>query len=117
MLKRFSLAILLVVTLGAAHADDAEETWFGFSQSVKVSWRFQVKSATVNYVHPDTEAQATGLQVGDAIVAVEDCAIPGCSSRRAKALMQASLGETRTFQLQRPDGERYAATLAAIPYR
>lgn len=93
----------------------AEEGWFGFSQRVEVSWLFNVESAVVNYVAKGSPAEKAGIAVGDALLSIEDCAIPGCGAYKAKGLMERNAGENLRLKLKRENGEEYAATLVAAP--
>lgn len=109
---KIAVSILAIAWSTVALGDNG--SWFGFSQEVKASWLFKVKSATVNYVQPDSEAEAKGVAIGDALVAVGNCEIHGCSTRKARQLMDLPVGEVQTFVLRRRGGEQYTVRLIAV---
>lgn len=59
----------------------------------------KLESATVATVKEGSSAQRAGVQVGDKIVSINGCKIPGCSAFKAKSMMNVDAGETAQFQL------------------
>lgn len=115
-MKRFRVAItaLLLTVSWSAAADN--NSWFEFSQEVKVSWLFKVKSAVVNYVHPDGSAEAAGIEVGDELIAVGGCEIPGCPAGKSKKLMDIPVGQVQTFKFRRSSGSEIEVELVAVKW-
>lgn len=111
---RLGVLLLIMAVSSAATADN--NSWFEFSQAVKVSWLLKVKSAEVNYVHPESAAEQAGIQVGDVITAVGGCAIPGCSSSKARQAMDILVGQSQVFRFRRPGGEEFEVELTAVEW-
>ncbi|HEX4871224.1 MAG TPA: PDZ domain-containing protein [Nevskiaceae bacterium] len=97
----------------ASEALAQADGYFGFSQQVSVNWRLNVESAVVNYVAPNSPAQAAGIAVGDAVTDIEGCVVPGCGAYKAKDLMEKKIGEILNLKLKRPNGQEYTASIKA----
>lgn len=115
-LRNIRLGVLLLVMAVSSAATADNNSWFEFSQAVKVSWLLKVKSAVVNHVQAGSAAEQAGIQVGDAITAVGGCAIPGCPSSKARQLMDVPVGQSQVFRLQRPGGEVFEVELTAVEW-
>lgn len=59
----------------------------------------KLESVTVATVKEGSSADRAGVQVGDKIVSINGCNIPGCSAFKAKRMMNVEQGETAQFQL------------------
>lgn len=109
MKRCFTMVGLLMLSSSAlAEAGDK-----GFSLDVTVSGFFspEVKQATIKTVDEGSSAEQQGIQVGDDIVAVDGCEIPGCSASEAKKSLQKEAGETVTLLMLKPNGEKYEANV------
>jgi S1-C subfamily serine protease len=107
------IVTIVVALLFASAAAAQTEGYLGFSQQVSVGWRFNVESAVVNYVAPNSPAHNAGIAIGDSITDIEGCAVPGCGAYKARSLMEKKVGENLNLKLKRPNGEEYTVTLKA----
>lgn len=112
MKKTLLLAASALLPLSAIAADAG---WFGMAINTNISWKMELESATLREVVAQSPAAKAGLANGDAIVRIENCAIPGCGVRKAQKLIEREAGEKLRLELQRADGSRYQATLTAEP--
>ena len=64
----------------------------------------------------DSQAAQLGVDNGDQVIALEDCAIPGCRGRKARKLMNTPEGETRNFTFRKSDGSIVDVRLTAVPW-
>lgn len=103
-------ALLLPLT-----ATSAEPGFFGFALTTSITWTMDVESATVRTVIPGSPAAKAGLVVGDSVVAVEGCAIPGCGALKAEKMLEKPVGEALHLKLKRANGTVYDATVIAGP--
>lgn len=108
--------LIAVVLLAAASAPaQAEEgAWFGFGLTTSVSLFLNVTSAVVNHLHPNSAAAAAGVENGHHLVAIGDCAIPGCGARKAQKLLNVPVGTSVRFTFEKTDGTRFQVPLTAI---
>lgn len=58
-------------------------------------------------------AARAGIKVGDRVVSIENCGIPGCSAARARQLLALSPGDEITLLMQR-GSEQYSADIVAV---
>ncbi|MBB3169521.1 PDZ domain-containing protein [Simiduia aestuariiviva] len=87
---------LLVLPLLAALPSEAHaEGSIGIAAAVSTKGIFspEIERFTISDVHKDSAAQAAGLKVGDQVVAIDGCRIPGCPAKKAKSLMSREPGE------------------------
>lgn len=108
------IALALIVMVVCAPVIANEEGWFGFSQRVEVGWLLNVQSAVVNHVDKASPAEKAGISVGDAIISIDGCDIPGCGAYKAQGLMEKPVGQPLHLKLRKPDGQVYSATLIPI---
>lgn len=111
-------SILLATALLASTASRAEtpEPFFGLSIKVDVDYTFDLESAVINAVLPDSPAARAGILQGDNIIEIEGCAVPGCGAYKTKRLMDKAIGESLHLKLRHPDGTVFSATLVAIEH-
>lgn len=89
------LKIWLICLLLTATAAYAEQGNIGFTANVSVSGviKPELLSMTVKAVSSGSAAEKAGLKAGDEIMAIDDCAIPGCPVHKAQQLMKKKAGE------------------------
>ena len=100
--------ILLGLMLCAASTGYAEEKGsIGFSANVAVDGFFnpEITSFEIDEVHADSPAEKAGLSAGDMVLAIEDCAIPGCDTDDAQDHMDKKAGEELHLKVKTKEGE------------
>jgi len=107
---RIPLLALALLAAPVAQADRTEP-YFGHFLEVDVDFMFDLESAVIRDVRPDSPAAKAGLQTGDRITDIEGCAVPGCGLFKAARLMSTQIGEPLQLKLNRVDGTAYSATL------
>lgn len=87
--------LLSCIMLLAATAAYAQQGSMGFNADVSVSGviKPELRSMTVKAVTTGSAADKAGLKAGDEIMAIDDCAIPGCPVHKAQQLMKKKAGE------------------------
>jgi C-terminal processing protease CtpA/Prc len=80
----------------------------GISANVETDGFFSptLSSYTIQKVKPKSPAENAGIVVGQKIISVEDCKIPGCPVSEAKKLMRKESGATINLLLENPDGSK-----------
>lgn len=117
MLKRtllLSTALCSLFTSTAALA--AEKGKIGLSLDIAVEGGFfnpTLAKVTVKSLVAGGAAEKAGLVVGDQILKIADCAIPGCAADDAKDLMKKNKGESVSFLIKQADGTELTKTVIA----
>lgn len=103
--------ISLLFFLAPVFAD--EEGKRGFVMDVAVSGFFspEIKSAKVTSVEALSNAEKAGIKVGDELVTVFECKIPGCPAKKAKKMISKKTGETVQLSFRRSDKSVYSVEL------
>lgn len=101
-LKRLTLLLALAVAFNCATLLARESGGIGLKVDVKASGFFKptIDSAKVAEVVSGSPAYVAGVAVGDNIIAIDGCAIPGCPAKNAKAAMAKSDGEVIELTLK-----------------
>lgn len=104
-MKKVLVGFLLLLASNA-HAVDK-----GFTLDVTVSGFFspEVSKAVIKSVVAESPAEQAGLSVGDEVLAIEGCEIPGCSAKNAKASFNKEAGDVLVLKMKKPNGEVYQA--------
>lgn len=115
-MNRFFLLTLLAFSF-EANADKYGD--FGLAVRIAGSGYIfpKLQKVEVSLVKPGSSAEAEGISVGDAIVSINGCKIPGCPARKAKASILKGVGEQVTLELRNESGQRYNVTLTAQPFQ
>lgn len=110
-MKLLSIIGLLVLLTTAAIAEDKGYT--GFTLDVGVSGFFspELVSADVIKIDADSPAEKSGINVGDKLIAIDGCKIPGCPAKEGKKLISKLSGQLLPLTLQRADGSEYSVSL------
>lgn len=101
--------ILFVVLLVMSTAVFASEKGsIGFSAEVSVSGFFspELSEVKVKEVFANSPAELAGVVVGDKILAIDGCNIPGCSATKGKKLMAKAPGEKLPLLVEKADGSQ-----------
>lgn len=110
-MKLFSAIGFLMFLTSSVNAEDKGYT--GFTLEVGVSGFFspELVSADVKKVELDSPAEKSGIQVGDKLIAIDGCKIPGCPAQEGKKLISKLKGQQLPLTLQRVDGTEYSVSL------
>jgi predicted metalloprotease with PDZ domain len=68
-----------------------------------------LSSYTIQKVKPNSPAENAGIIVGQKLISVEDCKIPGCPVSEAKKLMRKESGSVINLLLENLDGSKVSA--------
>ena len=70
-------------------------------------WFFspEVDKITAKKVLANSPAEKAGLKVGDKVLSIEDCNIPGCAISKAKAYLKSDSGSKLHLVVENQDGE------------
>ena len=102
------LALALLMSSLSITATAGDKGTLGFSAAVSVDGWFSRKLTEVKIekVFAGTPAENAGLQVGDQILAIDGCEIPGCPSSKAKKLMKREPGQILPLLVKKADGSK-----------
>lgn len=103
------LSILFFVN--TAYADSEGKRGFVLDVAVSGFFSPEVKSAKVISLESHSNAEKIGIKIGDELVAVYKCKIPGCPANKAKKLMTKKPGETVLLSFRREDQTIYSVAL------
>lgn len=73
-------------------------------------------SYTINKVKPNSPAEKAGIIVGQKIISVESCKIPGCPASEAKKLMRKESGDILQLLLENEDGSHTPVKITLSPW-
>lgn len=117
MNKKILLAsAVLCALLASASALAADKGKMGFSLDIAVEGGFfnsTLESVKVKSLVAGGAAEKAGLVVGDQILKIAECAIPGCPADDAKDLMKKNKGESVSFLIKQADGTEVTKTIVA----
>lgn len=102
--------------VGSTSALAAEKGKMGLALDIEVEGGFFnpiLSSAKVKKLVAGGAAEKAGLLVGDQILKIADCAIPGCPADDAKDLMKRKKGESVSFFIKQADGTELTKTVIA----
>jgi C-terminal processing protease CtpA/Prc len=106
-------SLFITVLLFAANSFAAEKGHTGMTLEVAVSGFFspEISSAEVKAVESGSPADMQGVKVGDMLIEIEGCLIPGCPANKAKKYMSQSAGAIVALRLHKQNGEDYSANI------
>ena len=93
------LSILFIVN--TTYADSEGKRGFVLDVAASGFFNPEVKSAKVISLVSHSNAEKVGIKIGDELVAVHECKIPGCPANKAKKLMTKTPGETVLVSFRR----------------
>jgi C-terminal processing protease CtpA/Prc len=94
----------------------AEKGKMGLSLDIEVEGGFfnpTLSEVTVKTLVAGGAAEKAGVLVGDQILKIADCVIPGCPADDAKDLMKKNKGESVHFLIKQADGTELTKTVIA----
>lgn len=94
----------------------AEKGKIGMSLDIAVEGGFfspTLASVKVKKLTAGGAAEKAGVLVGDQILKIDDCVIPGCPADDAKDLMKKNKGESVSFLIKQADGTELTKTVVA----
>lgn len=100
--------------LTSAYAADKGK--IGLSLDIAVEGGFfnpTLANVKVKSLVPGAAAEKAGLLVGDQILKIDDCVIPGCPADDAKSLMKKERGGIVTFLVKQADGVEVTKVVVA----
>ncbi len=109
----YRLFIILFISLLSHTVIAAEKRDTGFKLDVTVKGFFspEVTSAVVKSVSHGSVAESKGVKVGDKLLAIADCKIPGCPANIAKDHISQAKGTLVNFLFSPQNGEIYMVTI------
>lgn len=110
-IKSIMRTILALIAILSASCFATEHGEKGFTMDVSVSGFFSpvVNEAIIKSVIENSSAEKAGLIAGDHVIAIDGCAIPGCSASIAKKALRKQVGEIVVLTMEKPDGTTYEA--------
>ena len=110
-MKLISAIGLLMLLSSLAFAEDKGR--IGLTLKIKFEGFFSpvILSADVEKVESGSVAEKSGIRVGDKVIKIEGCEIPGCPGDYAKELIEKRKGQLLSLVLQHADGSEYAVSL------
>jgi C-terminal processing protease CtpA/Prc len=110
-MKLIAIFLLLLTFCNTSYA--AEKGKRGFITRWEIVGFFspEIKSAKIKSVEPNSNAEKIGIKVGDRLIAINDCLIPGCSTSDAKKLTNKEAGEVLFLSLIHEDDTEYSVEL------
>ncbi len=114
--KMLLLSATFCSLVSSATAVAAEKGKIGLALDIAVEGGFfnpTLSSVKVKELVPGGAAEKAGVLVGDQILKIADCAIPGCPADDAKDLMKRNKGESVSFLIKQADGTELTKTVVA----
>lgn len=107
----YSLILITLITLGQSVPAAAFEAGIGVTaETTGFPFSPKLKSLTIVEIKSGLPAEQAGVRVGDRIIAINDCKIPGCPAKEAKAMTKKA---PLTLTLLSTEGEVRQAVLQA----
>ncbi len=105
---RTLLLLLLIVPLGVF-----AEGSIGMSASVSVDGIFspEIVEFKIDDVQAGSPADKAGVKVGQLVIELDGCEIPGCKASKAKKLMNKEAGELLPLLVRKVDGSEVLLTI------
>ena len=100
----FPLFIVLILSLPTSAAEKGQ---IGFSVEVAIEgsiFNAKIKEFRITGVIADSPADKAGVKVGQKVLSIDGCVIPGCSARKAKKIMNKKRGEILALKIEKLDG-------------
>ena len=111
MKMQTGLIALSLSFAGSAYSEDKGKVGLDLDVGVSGFFSSVLESAEVSFVESDSPAAKAGLQVGDRIVAIDDCQVPGCLTSDAKQRLKRQPGDLVPIVIQRDNDIQFYTTL------
>jgi C-terminal processing protease CtpA/Prc len=110
-MKLITFFVLFILLSFYCHAED--KGFSGLTLEVSVSGFFspELSDIKVKEIAPNSPAKEAGIKVGDKLVTIDGCEIPGCPAYEGKKLMSKPAGQELPLSLERADGSKYSVSL------
>ena len=106
--KSLVTIVLVSLTLIYSVASIAEEkASIGLAVEATIAGSFfspKLKEVTVKEVVAESPAELAGLVVGQNVLSINGCKIPGCSAKKAERLLELSPGDVLPVLVENSDG-------------
>jgi len=111
-MKTMLITIVLLLLSTNVFARDGE---FGLGLYVTTKGFFSPKLETVvvSEIIDGQSAHREGVVVGDDILSIDGCTIPGCSAKKAQNIMKKDVGESILITIRTTDGKTKEIELVA----
>lgn len=112
-MRPFRIQLFLIISLLSSPLAWARPFEAGMGVSVETAGFFlspKLQKVTVVAIKPGLPAESAGVVVGDRIIAINDCKIPGCPAKKAKAMTKSA---PLTLTLMNTDGDIRKALIQA----
>jgi predicted metalloprotease with PDZ domain len=97
------------------YSSSAEEKGhIGFSVDVVVEggiFSAKIKEFKITEVSSNSPAEKAGVKVGQKVLSIDGCVIPGCPARKAKKIMDKKRGEVLILRIEKIDGTHEAINI------
>jgi C-terminal processing protease CtpA/Prc len=105
---QMSKLVVTLITMISLNAFAGEPLKLGMTGDVEAEGFFSptLISYTVKKVKPNSRAENAGIVVGQKIISVENCKIPGCPVDKAKKLMRKEAGDILNLLMENEDGSQ-----------
>ena len=103
MTKLFVLIIFVLLSCSLYAGNKGE---LGFTGAINVEGLFkpEISEFRVKEVIEGSPAEAAGLLVGQLVIEIDGCKIPGCPAKKAKNIMEKGVGEKLLLLVKNEDG-------------
>ncbi len=104
-MRRLLLSVVLVASFPIIAGDRIK---MGITGDVSVEGFFsrEIMRYELTKIRPNSPAEKAGLQVGDKLIAIGDCVIPGCPASEAREIMDKGAGESIVLLVEDKHGEQ-----------
>ena len=116
MNKKILLSAAFCWVFTSTTALAAEKGKIGLSLDIAVEGGFfnsKLATVKVKSLVAGGSVEKAGVLVGDQILKIADCAIPGCPAGDAKDLLKKNKGESVSFLIKQADGTELTKTVIA----
>ncbi|MBA6287858.1 PDZ domain-containing protein [Colwellia sp. MB3u-4] len=102
-----SIRKILLISLFLPFAAFADGK-IGIAAGVSVDGFFspEITEFKIDKVHPGSPAEKAGVKVGQLVIELDGCKIPGCPADKAKKLMDKEIGEILPLLVKNLDGSK-----------
>ncbi|ALO36333.1 hypothetical protein CMT41_17515 [Colwellia sp. MT41] len=103
--QKIIILFLLVLLSSNSFADKKIKMGVTWGYTASGFFSPEIDELMVKKVLANSPAEQAGLKVGDKVLSVEGCDIPGCSASKAKAYLKSDSGTELHFVIENNKGE------------
>jgi len=100
-----ALAFIFLITSFTVSAETKGHVGLTVNVSVEGYFSPKLSEVEVTDVLPSSPAELAGIKVGQKILSIDGCRVPGCPAYEAKELMNKKPGETLSLLVSNVDGK------------